>query len=375
MQKINLIVLVLGLLVITGCKDPFQMDLRSTDQSLLVVEGFLNKGNTTTFHLSRTMKLSDQVSLKPELQAMLSVEGKDNAMAYFVERGNGVYEADLAFLQVDKEYRLRIHTSDGKEYLSDYVVVKNNPPIDSISWRQEGNNDVRIYTSTHDPNNNTRYYRWEYDETWEIRSSFVSGWKRGSTSFVPRTFPRDDVSVCWKYDASTTILLGSSAQLTSDVIKESPLLLIPRISDKLEHRYSILVRQYTLSKEAYEYFQIMKKNTESLGSIFAPQPSEVRGNISSVSDPKEQVIGFVTASAVQEKRLFISRSDLAGRGYFPYCEYIYIANHPDSIKMYIDYIPINAEYEGSGIKRWSASSPACVDCTTRGGTTTKPSYW
>ncbi len=374
MQKINLIVLVLGLLVITGCKDPFQMDLRTTDQSLLVVEGFLNKGATTTFHLSRTMNLSDQGSLKPELQAMLSVEGKDNAMAYFVERGNGVYEADLAFLQVDKEYRLRIHTRDGKEYLSDYVAVKNNPPIDSISWRQEGNNDVRIYTSTHDPNNNTRYYRWEYDETWEIRSTFVSRWKRGSTSFVRRTFPEDDVSICWKYGASKSILLGSSAQLTSDVIKESPLLRIPRTSDKLEHRYSILVRQYALSKDAYEYFQIMKKNTESLGSIFAPQPSEVRGNIYSVSNPNEQVIGFVTASAVQQKRLFISRQELAGRVHFPYCEFIHIPDHPDSIKMYMGYLPIDEEYN-QGNRGWSASFPECVDCTTRGGSTTKPSYW
>src|SRR5690606_35363898 len=94
----------------------------------------------------------------------------------------------------------------------------------------------------------------------------------------PRVFPNEDVSVCWKYANSSTILLGSSAKLQSAVISEKPLTTIPAGHEKLAKRYSILVKQYAIDKKAYEFYSLMKKNTESLGSIFDPQPSEIRGN-------------------------------------------------------------------------------------------------
>src|SRR3712207_6958843 len=31
---------------------------------------------------------------------------------------------------------------------------------------------VTIFVNTHNPENNTRYYRWEFDETWENRSVY-----------------------------------------------------------------------------------------------------------------------------------------------------------------------------------------------------------
>jgi hypothetical protein len=364
------------LLAISSCKDPYHVELRNTDQSFLVVDGFLNAGNISTFQLSRSVPLYDATTRKPELRAMLTVEGKDNSVGYFTEKANGVYEAALSFLKVGKEYRLRIHTQDGKEYHSDYVEVKNNPAIDSVSWKQPEDEDVGIYISTHDPGNKTRYYRWEYDETWEIRSTFFALYKRkGDDAIIDRELPKEDVSVCWKYGASTNIILGSSAQLASDVIKENPLITIPRKSDKLERRYSILVRQYALSKEAYEYLQLIKKNTESLGSIFDPLPSEIKGNIHCVSDPKEQVLGIVTAGSVHEQRIFISSNELKGRGYYPYCETFTFPNIKDSIKAYSFLEPYDATMSPSGGIIWLASTPTCVDCTKRGGATRKPAYW
>lgn len=380
MKQINIWLMVLVLLAAAGCKDPFEMELRSSDKSLLVVEGFLNKGAGTTLRLSRTIKLSDKTQLKPELRAQLTVEGKDNSLASFAEKGNGTYEANLVNLEVGKEYRLRIRTTDGKEYLSDYVMVKNNPPIDSVSWRQE-DGGVRVYVSTHNPGNDSRYYRWDYTETWEIHSYYTAFYKLATaTTVVERDRTTEDVSVCWKSGSSSTILLGSSAQLSADVIKESPLFHVPRADEKLGHRYSVLVKQYTLSKEAYEYFQLMKQNTESLGSIFDPQPSEIRGNIHSVSDPEEQVIGFVTASAVQEKRLFIAASELTGQGYMMQCQATEVTNHPDSIRKYLSpgYQPYDAkfsEFNPNIIVGWFASTAFCVDCTTRGGVNQKPSFW
>ena len=377
----NSIILFLLVLLAAGCKDPYVADLRPAERSMLVVEGHLSKGALTTIRLSRAVDLSERKdSVKPELGASLTVEGKDNTSITLLDRGKGRYEANLSALQTGGEYRLRIRTANGAEYLSDYVVLQHNPVIDSISWREvpEG---VRLYASTHDPSNNTRYYRWEYDETWEIRSNFVSTYKKGSPrTVIPRKMPEEDVSICWKYQPSTSIHLGSSAKLANDVISEHPLLLIPPAHEKLAFRYSIMVRQYALAKNAYEYLELMKKNSESLGSIFDAQPSEISGNIHSVSDPEEPVIGYLTASEVREQRIFISRLQLSSWGWYQFCTLDEVLNHPDSIEAFLgaDHPPIAPKYSPSDpnvITHWFASDDECVDCTSRGGNTQKPSYW
>lgn len=377
----NFIIGILLVLLAAGCKDPYVADLRPAERSMLVVEGHLGKGAATTIRLSRAVDLSEhRDTVKPELRARLTVEGKDNTSFSFMERGQGRYEANLTGLQTGAEYRLRIRTANGSEYLSDYVVLQRNPAIDSISWREvpEG---VRLYASTHDPSNNTRYYRWEYEETWEIRSNFVSTYKKGSPrTVIPRKMPEEDVSICWKSQPSTSILLGSSAKLADDVISEYPLLLIPAAHEKLAFRYSVLVRQYALSRAAYEYLELMKKNSESLGSIFDAQPSEIRGNIHSVSDPAEPVIGYLTASEVHEQRIFISRLQLSSWGWYQFCILGEVLNNPDSIEAYLgpDHPPIAPKYHPNNpnlITHWYASDDECVDCTSRGGITQKPSFW
>ena len=65
---------------------------------------------------------------------------------------------------------MHITTKNGKEYASDYSVVRTTPEIDSISWLRD-NGGVRIYINTHDDQNKTKYYRWSYSETWEFHAA------------------------------------------------------------------------------------------------------------------------------------------------------------------------------------------------------------
>ena len=160
--------------------------------------------------------------------------------------------------------------------------------------------------------------------------------------------PAEDVGVGWKYHNSTSILLGSSARLQSDVIFEAPLTYIPKNDEKTSVRYSILVKQYGLDKRGYEFYDLMKRNTETLGTIFDVQPSEIRGNILCLSDPTELVIGYVSASTVSQKRVFLTSSELPFSWRFiEYCDYYTVANNADSFRMYFasrTYAPYDAVY-------------------------------
>ncbi|WP_332369297.1 DUF4249 family protein [Spirosoma telluris] len=67
---------------------------------------------------------------------------------------------------------MHIKTAKGTDYYSDFVPIITTPPIDSVSWRTQ-DNSVFFSLTTHDPKNNTHYYRWEYDETWEVTALII----------------------------------------------------------------------------------------------------------------------------------------------------------------------------------------------------------
>ncbi len=275
------------------------------------------------------------------------------------------------------KYRLKITTSSGEDYASDFVEMKQTPPIDSLSWQQQ--NDVMIYVNTHDPSNNTKYYRWDYTETWQYTSPLQSelGVENGMIFYV-EDHPLEQRYNCWSSDISSNILLGSSVALSQDVISMAPVATVPQNSVKINIRYSILVKQYALTDEAYQYFQILKKNTENLGSIFDAQPSQLIGNIHSVKDPTEVVIGYFTASSVQQKRLFISKDEVTNWNYIyqgEECNMILIDQNPSNFLIYNYPDPDYTAYYFSGTTGLELNKKTCLDCTLQGGTNQKPSYW
>ncbi len=46
--------------------------------------------------------------------------------------------------------------------------------IDSINWVDGGGGGVTIYANTHDVTNSTRYYQWQYTQTWLYNSAEAS---------------------------------------------------------------------------------------------------------------------------------------------------------------------------------------------------------
>jgi hypothetical protein len=371
---------ILLFLIVAGCREEYEPKVKSSEQSILVVEGVLNTGNgPTNIRLSRTYTLDDSAKLRPELGAQLSVESKNGTVfPLFDMAGNGTYSIDQLEVNPTEEYRLRISTRNGKQFASDYLPVQTNPPIDSISWRRD-EEGVRVYVNTHNPQGNTRYYRWEFEETWEIHSAFYSYYRMENGYPEDRNLPEEQVYFCWKDFKSSELLLGNTVQLTEDRVFEKQLFRIPTGSEKLGQRYSVLVRQFALTKDGYDFYQLMKKNTESLGSIFDPQPSEISGNIRSLSDPSEKVIGFISAAPVRQARIFISKNDVPDWGFQLNCnKTITIPNDRDSITKYFthgDYLPYSARKLSIIVVEWYGALRECTDCTIRNGSTEKPAFW
>ena len=140
----------------------------------------------------------------------VTVEGKDNTTRQLTMNGDGIYTSPNLNLVLNQEYRLRIVTANGKEYLSEYVVAKKTPLIDSVSFRQN-DKGVQIYVTTHDNTNNTRYYLWNYDETWEIRTYYFSNYKYVNDTVFRKGSRRTMYLPAGSMVIQTDILIGSSA--------------------------------------------------------------------------------------------------------------------------------------------------------------------
>ncbi len=361
-----------------ACKEKYDLPETVVNKDYLVVEGFIDGGNDSTFiSLSRTVTPEDTTSIKAEQGAMVSIEGESGESFLLNEIKPGLYAAAPLLLNPSAQYRLSITTRNGKVYQSDYVEVKNTPEIDSVSWTREPDG-VQVYVNTHDAHNNTKYYNWQYEETWEFYSGFYSNWEWDPINEI--IILRDNPNLiyhCWQSYTSSNIIIGSSAKLSEDIIYRFPLTFIPDDSWKLQSRYSILVKQRALSKGAYEYLENMKKNSEQLGSIFDPQPSTLNGNIHCITDPQEIVLGYLYSSTMVEKRIFITRSEVGGWKYRFFCEEFSIKNSPDSLKQAFGgggLIPTSEVATGPVIERYNAGSRQCVDCTLR-GTNVKPGFW
>jgi hypothetical protein len=374
--------LVVAILLIQ-CKERFEPDLPVVPQGYLVVEGFINAQGVTQIRLSRTAPLNQKKTFKAELNASIKVEGDDNSAFSLSALPNGIYTSAASSLDPLRKYRLHIKTKDNKEYLSDFTAVKITPPIDSVSWEEE-DKGVQIYASTHDPQNKSIYYRYDYDETWEIQSAYAANYKvdtilPGQIIIRPTTLADPQIFYCWKYDTSTNIILGSSAKLETDIIHLQPIIFIPTKDEKIGIRYSIQLRQYALDKEGYQFMEQMKKNTEALGTIFDPQPSALRGNIHSLSDPTETVIGYITTTTMRQQRIFISRRQLVNTGFniARDCNEQTVRNLYDSLSAVIPPGWPHTAIFGRGpfIEAYKVSNPICVDCRLRGGINVKPSFW
>jgi hypothetical protein len=369
-----------------NCKQEYlPSGIAKANLSYLVVDGIiLNGQDTTVINLSRTQNLTDSTyTQKPEAGALVSIIGQNSEEYDLTNNGNGHYSINQLNLNNNEIYRLKIVTANGNEYLSDSLQVKFNPPIDSISWMRQ-DDGVHIYANTHDSSGNTRYYRWEYSETWEYHSIFFSAYKPVNGGLVFRD-STNYVNKCWTTQSSANLLLGTSVKLDQDVIYEYPVIFIPEGSPKLSVEYSILVKQYTLTEKAFNFWQALQKSTEQTGSLFDPQPTQLNGNIHCVTNAKEQVLGYISLTSLQQQRIFITNDQAPN---WPYDTYVASLNcnrvdvstldlfgNPD-FWFTCGCIPLNTfSTPNGGTGMYAAIPPLCGDCTLQGGVTTKPSFW
>ena len=351
-------------LVLSGCITEYEATGLEEVGNILVVEGVITDMDTY-IRLSRSSNLTGSYSSYYDPYgssgvdyAQVDVECDDGTRSDARLLGSGHYLIETGKLDLSRKYRLNISIGKDK-YQSDYSYPLKTPEIDSIFWRKPNRGrPVNIYVSTQDAEEKIMYYRWSYKEDWEINAEYRS---------------EDYPYRCWNLANSSDLLIGSAEKTVYGIVTDNIININPWDS-RLSVLYRIIIKQNAISKRAYDYFANIKKNSQQSGSIFAPVPSELRGNITCITDPSMPVIGYVDVSNTTQNRRYISRwKDNLYEKPFSDCEPIL----EDSLRKYNnDEIPggyVKYREDGPGAPVYYIYI-SCVDCTFY-GTEQKSDDW
>ena len=326
--KISLFLLLA--LAITGCTE--QYAFKNTDfESALVVEGTItNEIKNQTIRVSQVYEL-EETGPKFETGANVFISD-DQGNEYQFEEKDTIYASITPFkAEPGRKYQLKIRTKEGKNYTSDEQTLTTETKIDNVTATVEtveGQRGVQINVDSYDPTNTSKYYRYEYTETykiiapwWDYRQTKLYEYPEipanpiEGTPAIPggigiSVTPRvGESKTCFSSKNSDKIILTTTNSFNEDRV-HFPIRFISNQNYIITHRYSIFVKQYVQNLAAHTFYKTLRDLSTS-GNILSPkQPGFFYGNIKSVENPNEKVIGFFEVSSVSSERIYFNYTDL-----------------------------------------------------------------
>jgi len=379
-RKIN-ILLVLIVLFFGACKEEFWPELGEYENILVVDGSITNEPGPYEIKLSISTSVQNP-QFVPYSGAKVSIIDDEGLVESLTEKSPGHYQTlDNGFQGVvGKAYKISI-TLDGKTYESSYQTIPQPVGIEDIYTKIETRateNDFytlygyQFYLDTEMAESDTTFYLWRLYGTYKYRSDFLIRYIWDGR-LIP--FPQpDSLYTCYNDDNIDNFYTMSTAGLAEPVIKGLPLNFVNTETRKLSIRYSLLVKQFSLNRNAYEYFDRVNAISSEQESLFTEQPYQVRGNVFNVENSDELVLGYFLVGGVAVKRIYVDR--------------------PKGVEFHYGECELTQrDFEAFGFIGWTdpvtwplfvTTSPngaralphqGCMDCREDGGEPVVPGFW
>lgn len=380
--------LLLLLTFIFGCTTPYTYQTNEFEDLIVVEATLTNEYKYQTIKISRTYTLEESTPIFEKGAVVYVTDNQGNRYDYKEEVSQ--YKSTGQFQAVaGREYQLHILTKEGKAYISSSEKLPQETQIDNLeatAVTKNGELGVEITVNSTDPTNSSKYYRYEYDETYQVVAPKWFSKKavviNGTIQLVDRV---EEARVCYLNQSSKELLLTNTSKLAEDKVTNFPVRFIKSTDKIIRSRYSILVKQYVQNLAAQTFYETLQEISNSGSLLSQTQPGFFYGNLSSVDNPNEKVIGFFNVSSVSTKRLFFSFTNLFPSEVQP--EYPYDCPNTipetDTDQYIFDFGSSTAiELIKSGTKSYyPTETPAfilydiqCGDCTSF-ASNIKPSFW
>ena len=379
-----LVLLIIG----TSCVERFYPDEDDLRTGRLVINAHMtSQPGIQIIEISRSMGLSSP-SFSPESGCYVVLIREDGEFREFPENRSGYYEADLdeSFLQTGMSYMVQVSTSEGNQYESSMDKLRPVPAIDSIYYQVES----RSYASKSDTIGGIRFYidftyddaayeylRWDRTETYEFHNPDMEGYVLGDNFRVIELPDTSNYRICYLSNQLSSIHSMATSYLDFGIYIKKPFDFIEniQIEQKLHHKYSLLVKQYSLGKEAFHYWNELKKTSQEQGWLFDKQPALLKSNIRNVNREDEIVLGYFSMAGMVEKRAFaIEPEGLDLSAYEWYC--FPVSRGPGGPLSEEDLPIYYARAWMDGAVSFAEVNKHCVDCRAyKNSSHIKPDFW
>ncbi|MDF0706531.1 DUF4249 domain-containing protein [Flagellimonas okinawensis] len=273
--------------------------------------------------------------LGPQFESGAEVEIRaENGIVYgFEETEDGTYASIVPFRAVPNvSYQLYVSTSNNEEFTSDPMRLPQTSSIENIYAERmvsdTGLDGVGIFVDSSFESDGNKLFRYAYEETYKIIAPHWTPYEfeiiRDENEFVfddlgnvqeilypdVQLVPRQrEEQVCYRTDLSTGEVLLNANILNGNRAERTMVRFIGVDNPIISHRYSILVKQRGVSREAFDFYEKLVAFSQSESLFSQVQPGSLEGNVFSVGG-NVPVVGFFDVSTEVSERLYFNFEDL-----------------------------------------------------------------
>ncbi len=305
-------------ITLTSCLDPYPVSIGQETEKL-VVESLLTNDKTVPYvKLSYTIQFGTlDGGATPVRGAYIDVKDNEGAAMIYRAVANvpGLYEpSDRNFRGVPgKSYTLTVKLTNGAVYVSGVEPMAK--PVEITNMYEEFKQPsadgkfrgigYQIYIDLKDTKGVENYYRWT---SWgdHIRKS----------TGVPVGFGGGICcDLCWVRTDNTAIQILSDAGVDGGLLLKRPVYFS---TFYYYGQHYVEVKQYNISRGAYQFWKRYQDQTSRTGTIFDPLPAPIFGNLVNTANANDIALGYFEVASVVTKRLVIP-DNLFGK--VPYNQY------------------------------------------------------
>lgn len=364
-----------------SCIYPYEGELDSIEGTL-VIEGDIILGDFSSISVSRALAIDGTFDKGRHVRSKVWAEDDEGTVYPGDENGR----LDLRGASDDRQYRLHVaDLESSRTYVSQWRDPQKAPVIESIDFRVEETDNQTLHRPMGEARLTMRaqegagrYFRWDYEQEWQYHAAYNIGMDYDFDLEDYVFVDENPLYWCWTSSRSSEAQIAIAIGDENNRIQDHVFLRFHTgEGDMFQKRYAVHVIARGISEECYQYLHTLEMNSNSTGDLFAPTPSELRGNVLCEQNPDEMVLGFIEVSRISEMRVFLSRETKA---------YLDLGEGPDEkLAILTDPEDIRSHYadgwrpthkveteNGNGIG-WAPYD--WCDCRLMGGTNVKPSYW
>ncbi|MEQ8711901.1 MAG: DUF4249 domain-containing protein [Cyclobacteriaceae bacterium] len=310
-QRLLLSVIVLCM-AISGCIEEFDTGITKQGGTLVITGRITNSQGPHYVLINRTT-IEDRISNPVGGAHVTILDEFDNEFQLF-EEIPGSYILPIGSLNPfpGTAYRVKIEMTDGSRYASTLDRMPTNTVQDSIYYRfvtlEEtsaegipiGTDYFETYIDSEIPETDQPIFvRWEVQESYQFYPVDL-----------PDPFDQQPLPCYFDgYPDPQRINLFNNREFAAGSFKNR---LVARrgIDEAFQSRYFSNVHQYSLSFNAYSYWNNISSNLNLVGGIFDVPPALVRSNIKNLDDPDELVYGYFEAALEKVSRVSVTDFDV-----------------------------------------------------------------